>query len=107
MPEHHSLEDFYRVKPNWLPENLRQDIGHFTVFRLENYVGPGVQTLATDKVVLSMETNVFGLVSEYKKVLKVPEQVAWVNPTDYVAACVAWIEGEAIVGKARCVPVSI
>ena len=45
MPEHHSLEDFYRVKANWLPENLRQDIGHFNVFRLEDYVGPGVLSL--------------------------------------------------------------
>lgn len=45
MPEHHSLEDFYRVKANWLPENLRQDIGHFNVFRLEDYVGPGVVSL--------------------------------------------------------------
>ncbi|OGX90802.1 helix-turn-helix domain-containing protein [Hymenobacter coccineus] len=45
MPEHHTLEDFYRVKANWLPENLRQDIGHFNVFRLEDYVGPGVVSL--------------------------------------------------------------
>jgi AraC family transcriptional activator of pobA len=45
MPEHHTLEDFYRVKANWLPENLRQDIGHFNVFRLEDYVGPGTHSL--------------------------------------------------------------
>ena len=62
--------------------------------------------LATDKVVLSMETNVFRLFSEHKKVLKVPEPVAWVNPTDDIEACVAWIAGGAEVGKARCVPAS-
>ncbi|GAB3705800.1 response regulator transcription factor [Spirosoma flavus] len=40
-----SLEDFYRHKFNWLPENLQQDLGHFNVFRLEDYPaspgGPG------------------------------------------------------------------
>ncbi|TPG62373.1 helix-turn-helix domain-containing protein [Hymenobacter nivis] len=45
MPEHHTLEDFYRVKANWMPENLRQDIGHFNVFRLDDFVGPAAQSL--------------------------------------------------------------
>ena len=62
--------------------------------------------LATDKVVLSMETNVFRLFSEHKKVLKVPQPVAWVNPADDIGACLAWIEAGAEVGKARCVPAS-
>ncbi|RAV98537.1 AraC family transcriptional regulator [Pseudochryseolinea flava] len=35
-----TLEDFYRRKLDWLPENLRNDIGHFNVFRLEDCVGP-------------------------------------------------------------------
>jgi AraC family transcriptional regulator, transcriptional activator of pobA len=35
-----TLEDFYKNKFNWLPENLQQDIGHFNVFRLEDCVGP-------------------------------------------------------------------
>lgn len=35
-----TLEDFYRRKLDWLPENLRKDIGHFNVFRLEDCVGP-------------------------------------------------------------------
>jgi AraC-like DNA-binding protein len=34
------LEDFYRLKFDWLPENLRKDIGHFNVFRMEDCVGP-------------------------------------------------------------------
>ncbi|MEL5994596.1 hypothetical protein [Hymenobacter segetis] len=62
--------------------------------------------LTTDKVVLSMETNVFDLFSEHKKVLKVPHPVAWVNPKDDIDACVAWIEAGADVAKARCVPAS-
>jgi AraC family transcriptional activator of pobA len=35
-----TLEDFYQQKIHWLPENLRQDIGHFNVFRLADFVGP-------------------------------------------------------------------
>jgi AraC family transcriptional activator of pobA len=33
-----TIEQFYKGK-NWLPENLRNDIGHFNVFRLEPFVG--------------------------------------------------------------------
>ncbi len=28
-----TLEDFYKRKFNWLPENIRKDIGHFNIFR--------------------------------------------------------------------------
>lgn len=35
-----TLEDFYRQKFNWMPENLRKDIGHFNVFRMEDCLGP-------------------------------------------------------------------
>lgn len=35
-----TLEDFYRQKMNWLPENLKNDIGHFNVFKLEDCMGP-------------------------------------------------------------------
>ncbi|GAB3909482.1 response regulator transcription factor [Larkinella knui] len=41
MSKPESLEDFYQVKFNWLPDNLQQDIGHFNVFRLEDCVGEG------------------------------------------------------------------
>ncbi len=34
-----TLEEFYKAKNYWLPENLRNDIGHFNVFRLEPFVG--------------------------------------------------------------------
>ena len=40
MSKPQTLEDFYLQKIHWLPENLRQDIGHFNVFRLDDYVGP-------------------------------------------------------------------
>jgi AraC family transcriptional regulator, transcriptional activator of pobA len=40
-----TLEDFYKQKFNWLPENLQQDIGHFNVFRLEDFHGAGAKTM--------------------------------------------------------------
>ena len=39
-PKTETLEDFYRHKMNWLPENLKNDIGHFNVFKLEDCIGP-------------------------------------------------------------------
>lgn len=87
-----------RAKKIACTEEVRQEILK-DLHLLEN-------ALATDKVVLSMETNVFRLFSEHKKVLKVPEPVAWVNPTDDIDACLKWIEAGAEVGKARCVPAS-
>jgi AraC family transcriptional activator of pobA len=40
MVKTETLEDFYRQKFNWMPENLRKDIGHFNVFRMEDCIGP-------------------------------------------------------------------
>ncbi|NQX38881.1 AraC-type DNA-binding protein [Pedobacter steynii] len=40
MSKTESLEDFYREKFNWLPDNLQEGIGHFNVFNLENHLGP-------------------------------------------------------------------
>lgn len=62
--------------------------------------------LATDDVVLSMETNVLRLFCTHVQALQVPRPVAWVNPTEDVKACVVWIEAGAEVEKARCVPAS-
>ena len=32
-----TLEEFYKRKFSWLPENIRNDIGHFNMFRLEPF----------------------------------------------------------------------
>ncbi|WP_324677098.1 helix-turn-helix transcriptional regulator [Hymenobacter sp. GOD-10R] len=45
MPKTQTLEDFYKHKIHWMPENLQQDIGHFNVFRLDDYVGPNACAL--------------------------------------------------------------
>ncbi|MGQ0738727.1 MAG: helix-turn-helix domain-containing protein [Bacteroidota bacterium] len=34
-----TIEEFYRRKFNWVPDNLRSGIGHFNVFELDPYVG--------------------------------------------------------------------
>jgi AraC family transcriptional activator of pobA len=46
MAETETLEDFYRQKFNWMPENLKQEIGHFNVFRMEDCMGPGQQPIS-------------------------------------------------------------
>lgn len=40
MPELETLEDFYKRKLNWLPDNLKQEMGHFNVFKLEDCLAP-------------------------------------------------------------------
>lgn len=37
MEKSESLEDFYKRKFNWLPEDFKKDFGHFNMFRLEPY----------------------------------------------------------------------
>ena len=34
-----TLEDFYTIKVNGMPENLKKEIGHFNVFKLDDFVG--------------------------------------------------------------------
>ena len=38
-----TIEEFYRRKFNWIPDNFRNEIGHFNVFKLQPYV-PGKPT---------------------------------------------------------------
>lgn len=81
------------------PSRVRQEMLK-DVHLLEN-------ALATDDVVLSQETNVFGLFCTHAAELKLSRPVAWVNPTDNTPACIAWVEAGAPVADARCVPAGI
>ena len=38
-----TLEDFYKRKFDWMPDNIRKEIGHFNVFKLEPFVGEKAQ----------------------------------------------------------------
>jgi AraC family transcriptional regulator, transcriptional activator of pobA len=39
MEKIESIEEFYKTKLNWMPNNLKNEIGHFNVFALEPFVG--------------------------------------------------------------------
>ena len=39
MDKVQSIEEFYQTKMNWMPDNLKKEMGHFNVFRLDDYVG--------------------------------------------------------------------
>jgi AraC family transcriptional regulator, transcriptional activator of pobA len=39
MEKMETLESFYKSKFDWMPENIRKEIGHFNVFQLDPYVG--------------------------------------------------------------------
>ncbi|CAG5004980.1 HTH-type transcriptional activator RhaR [Dyadobacter sp. CECT 9275] len=43
MEKMQSLEDFYLQKFNWMPDNLKKEIGHFNVFKLEDCFRPGAE----------------------------------------------------------------
>lgn len=38
-----TIQDFYSRKQNWLPDNLHNDIGHFNVFRIEQFRGDNIR----------------------------------------------------------------
>jgi hypothetical protein len=39
MSKVESVEEFYKRKFDWMPDNIRNEIGHFNVFKLEPFVG--------------------------------------------------------------------
>jgi AraC-like DNA-binding protein len=40
MPTIETLEDFYKNKLSWVPSNLQSEIGHFNVFKRDEFCGP-------------------------------------------------------------------
>lgn len=38
MNKTETIEDFYNMKLSWMPDNLGKEMGHFNVFRLEDFV---------------------------------------------------------------------
>ena len=39
MEKAQTIEEFYQSKLNWMPDNLQKEMGHFNVFRMEDFVG--------------------------------------------------------------------
>jgi AraC family transcriptional regulator, transcriptional activator of pobA len=40
-----SIEDFYERKFNWVPNDLKREIGHFNVFRFEDFTGKNARAI--------------------------------------------------------------
>ncbi len=45
MSKVETIEEFYNRKFGWLPDNLRNEIGHFNVFRLEPFAGENARPI--------------------------------------------------------------
>lgn len=45
MEKTESLEEFYQRKLSWLPGNLNKELGHFNVFKLDEFVGCNAQPI--------------------------------------------------------------
>lgn len=45
-----SIEDFYRHKLNWMPDNLKNGMGHFNVFRHEDFSHQQAQPLSFRRI---------------------------------------------------------
>jgi AraC family transcriptional regulator, transcriptional activator of pobA len=43
MSKVETITDFYKRKFDWVPDNIRNEIGHFNIFRLEPFVGDKAQ----------------------------------------------------------------
>ena len=46
MDKIESIEEFYKRKFGWMPDNIRNEIGHFNVFRLDPFVASTSAKLA-------------------------------------------------------------
>lgn len=49
MPQTETLEEFYKRKFDWIPEQIRNGIGHFNVFKLDPFVGTAAQPVPYKK----------------------------------------------------------
>src|SRR5262245_9689086 len=38
MNKTETIADFYQMKLNWMPDNLGKEMGHFNIFKLEDFV---------------------------------------------------------------------
>ena len=45
MRKTESIEDLYKRHFNWMPENIRNEIGHFNVFKLDPFVGKNAEPI--------------------------------------------------------------
>jgi len=83
MDKVETIEDFYKRKFEWIPDNIRNDIGHFNVFRLDPYVGQKATPVPYKKRDFFKITLIIGTsrVHYADKVVEVEKQaLAFSNP---------------------------
>jgi AraC family transcriptional activator of pobA len=49
MESMETLEEFYKRKFDWIPDNIRNEMGHFNVFRLDPFVGKNAKPVPYKK----------------------------------------------------------
>ncbi len=102
MDPQETIEEFYKRKYDWIPENLRKEIGHFNVFKLSPFVGDNAQAIPYRrrdfyKVMLVIGG---GEVHYADKVMKVSRQaLSFSNPL----IPYKWEKRDQITGGAYCI----
>ncbi|MEN9684657.1 MAG: hypothetical protein RLZZ28_443 [Bacteroidota bacterium] len=83
MSKLETIEDFYKRKLDWVPDNLRKEIGHFNVFQLDPYVGANAKQVPYSKRDFFKITLVIGnsKVNYADKVFEIQKQaISFSNP---------------------------
>ncbi|NHN25256.1 AraC family transcriptional regulator [Flavobacterium jejuense] len=60
MNKRQTLEDLYEYRYNWIPDNLKDGIGHFNVFKLDDFIGENPKPLSFNRRVYFKITLLFG-----------------------------------------------
>lgn len=81
-----TLEDFYTTKINGMPDNLKKEIGHFNVFKLDEYVGSTCNPLPYTRKDFYKISLIIGRnkVHYADKVVSIEDQAFLCKPTDSV-----------------------
>ncbi|TYQ00184.1 AraC family transcriptional regulator [Tenacibaculum adriaticum] len=60
MNKEQTLEDLYEYRYNWIPDNLKEGIGHFNVFQLDDFIGKNPKPLSFNRRIYFKITLIFG-----------------------------------------------
>lgn len=60
MNKEQTLEDLYKYRYNWIPDNLKEGIGHFNVFQLDDFIGKNPKPLSFNRRIYYKVTLIFG-----------------------------------------------
>lgn len=83
MEKTQTLEEFYQSKINWIPESLKREMGHFNVFRLDDFVGKHARPIPfsrRDYYKITFFTNAVRLHYADKTVSTAAPTILFANP---------------------------